>query len=105
VLTWLGLISYSVYLLHPLVIETYHHFAWTRQQHSLAVQVLLAAGILALVIALSSVTYLLVERPMQNLGRRVGRRLDAKFGPDRLPEVVPVPARPAMAGRRHPATE
>src|SRR6266571_4260681 len=26
VLTWLGLISYSLYLLHPLVIEVYHHF-------------------------------------------------------------------------------
>jgi peptidoglycan/LPS O-acetylase OafA/YrhL len=105
VLTWLGLVSYSVYLLHPLVIEVYHHFAWTRQHHSFALQVLLAAGILAMVIALSSVTYLFVERPMQNLGRRVGRWLDAKFGPDRPPEVAPAPARPAMAGRGRPATE
>jgi peptidoglycan/LPS O-acetylase OafA/YrhL len=69
-LTWLGLISYSVYLLHPLVVEVYYHFTWTRQHHPLGEQVLLAAGILAIVIALSSATYVLVERPAQNLGRR-----------------------------------
>jgi peptidoglycan/LPS O-acetylase OafA/YrhL len=104
VLTWLGLISYSVYLLHPLVIEVYHHFAWTRQHHRFPLQVLLAAGILALVIALSSVTYLFVEQPMQNVGRRVGRWLDGQFGPDRVPDAPPAPA-PAMAGRGRPATE
>jgi peptidoglycan/LPS O-acetylase OafA/YrhL len=105
VLTWLGLISYSVYLLHPLVIEVYHHFHWTRQHHSFPLQVLLAAGLLAVIIALSSATYLLVERPMQSFGRRVGRWLDARLGPDRPPDTVPVTARRAMAGRRHPATE
>ena len=104
-LTWLGLISYSVYLLHPLVIEVYHHFHWTRQHHSFPLQVLLAAGLLAIVIALSSVTYWFVERPMQNFGRRVGRWLDAKFGPDRIPDQVPVTPQPAMAGSGHPATE
>jgi peptidoglycan/LPS O-acetylase OafA/YrhL len=102
-LTWLGLISYSVYLLHPLVIEAYHHFHPSRQ-HSFPVQVLIAAGLLAAVIALGSVTYLCVERPMQNLGRRAGRWLDRQFGPDRLPETLPSP-RPAMAGRGRPATE
>jgi peptidoglycan/LPS O-acetylase OafA/YrhL len=104
-LTWLGLISYSVYLLHPLVIEVYHHFAWTWQRHHFALQVLLAAGLLAIVIGLSSVTYLVVERPMQDVGRRVGRWLDTQFGPDRVPDRVPAPAQPAMAGRGHPATE
>jgi peptidoglycan/LPS O-acetylase OafA/YrhL len=104
-LTWLGLVSYSMYLLHPLVIEVYHHFSWTRQHHPFPLQVLLAAGLLATIIALSSVTYLLVERPMQSFGRRVGRWMDAKFGPDRLPDTMPVARRPAMAGRGHPATE
>ncbi len=104
-LTGLGLISFSVYLLHPLVIEAYYHAHWTRQQHSLPVQVLLAAGIVVVVIALSSVTYLLVERPMQNVGRRVGRWLDARFGPDQGPDQVPVGLRPALAGRGQPATE
>ena len=103
VLTWLGLISYSVYLLHPLVIEVYHHFSWTWRPHPLWEQALLAAGLLAAVIALSSVTYLCVERPMQNIGRRVGRWLDAQFGPDRIPDTVPRASRPAMAGRGHPA--
>ena len=105
VLTWLGLISYSVYLLHPLVIEVYYHFHWTRHHHPFWLQVLLAAGILAAVIALSSVTYLLVERPMQNFGRRVGRWLDTQFGPDRAPDMIPLARQPAMAGRGHPATE
>jgi len=104
-LTWLGLISYSVYLLHPLVIEVYHHFSWTRQHHPFWAQGLLAAGILAVVIALSSVTYLCVERPMQNVGRRVGRWLDTQFGPDRAPDMIPLARQPAMAGRGHPATE
>ena len=66
---------------------------------------LIAAGLLVIVIALSSVTYLFVERPMQNVGRRVGRWLDARFGPDRAPGTVPAERRPAMAGRGQPATE
>ena len=102
-LTWLGLISYSLYLLHPLVIEVYHHF-YPSRQHTFAVQVLIAAGLVAVMIAVSSVTYLAVERPAQGLGRRVGGWLDARFGADRIP--APEPARqPAMAGRGHPATE
>ena len=52
----------------------------------------------------SSLTYLSVERPMQNVGRRVGRWLDARFGLDRIPD--PVPARQsAMAGRGYPVTD
>ena len=102
-LTWLGLISYSLYLLHPLVIEVYHHF-YPSRQHTFAVQVLIAAGLVAVMIAVSSVTYLFVERPMQDVGRRVGRWLDARFGPDRMPATEPA-RQPAMAGRGHPATE
>jgi peptidoglycan/LPS O-acetylase OafA/YrhL len=102
-LTWLGLISYSLYLLHPLVIEVYHHF-YPSRQHAFGVQVLIAAGLVAVMIAVSSVTYLAVERPAQGLGRRVGRRLDARFGPDRIAATAP-PRQPAMAGRGHPATE
>ena len=53
----------------------------------------------------SALTYLFVERPMQNVGRRVGRWLDDRFGPDRAPDHVPAAPQPAIAGRSHPATE
>jgi peptidoglycan/LPS O-acetylase OafA/YrhL len=82
-LTWLGLISYSVYLLHPLLVEVYDHLPWVPRDHPFWLQMLLAAAFLAVLIAISSLTYLAVERPMQNAGRRVARWLDVHFGPDR----------------------
>ena len=106
-LTWLGLISYSVYLLHPLVIEVYHHFTWTRHHHHFWLQALIAAALLAVIVGVSSVTYLLVERPMQNLGRKVGRWLDRHFGPDHAPQLfgprAEPAAEPALAQGRRPA--
>lgn len=95
-LTWLGLISYSIYLLHPLLIEVYHHMQWTRQQHSFWLQLLITAALLVVLVGACSLTYLLVERPMQNAGRRLARWLDATFGPDRVP---------LLARRTHAATE
>src|SRR4029077_6541862 len=94
---------YSLYLLHPLVIEVYHHF-YPSRQHVFGVQVLIAVGLVVVMIAVSSVTYLAVERPAQGLGRRVGRRLDTRFGPDRIPATEPA-RQPAMAGRGHPAAQ
>jgi peptidoglycan/LPS O-acetylase OafA/YrhL len=102
VLTWLGLISYSVYLLHPALIEVYRHFSWTAH-HSFWVQVAFDALFLAILIAACSATYLFVERPMQNVGRRLARRLDARFGPDRLP--APVRAREPALAHGSPQTE
>ena len=83
ILTWLGLISYSVYLLHPALIEVCRHLTWTAH-HSFGVQVLLDALFLVILVAVCSATYLLVERPMQGVGRRLAKRLDARFGPDRF---------------------
>jgi peptidoglycan/LPS O-acetylase OafA/YrhL len=94
-LTWLGLISYSVYLLHPPLIDFYQHLRWTAH-HSFWVQVASDALFVAILLAVCSVTYLLVERPMQEVGRRLGRRLDGRFGPDRLPVRVRT-AEPALA--------
>ena len=83
VLTWLGLISYSVYLLHPLLIEVYIHLPWLPRHHPFWLQGLLAAAFGVVLVGVSSLTYLAVERPMQNAGRRAARWLDHQFGPDR----------------------
>jgi peptidoglycan/LPS O-acetylase OafA/YrhL len=83
-LAWLGLVSYSVYLLHPLLIDIYGSIPWTSGSHPLATQVALASGFFAAMLALCAVTYYFVEAPMQRLGRRIAARLDARFGPDHL---------------------
>jgi peptidoglycan/LPS O-acetylase OafA/YrhL len=96
VLTWLGLISYSVYLLHPVLIEVYRHVPWTGRHHSLWPQLLVDALFLVVLITLCSLTYLFVERPMQDAGRRLARWFDARFGPDRGPDQ-PRGTRPVLA--------
>jgi len=103
-LTWLGLISYSVYLLHPQLITIFYHFRWLRH-HKFWHQVAVDASFVAILVVLSSLTYLLVERPAQNAGRRLARRLDARFGPDRLPERKPMAREPALATGPRAAAE
>jgi len=96
VLAWLGLVSYSVYMLHPIVLNAYRSFHVFRRPHPFAVQLLLAAGIVAVVLACSALTYYFVESPMQRVGHRFARLLQARFGPDALTESVPVPDAPAV---------
>jgi peptidoglycan/LPS O-acetylase OafA/YrhL len=71
---WLGMISFSVYLLHPLVFDAYRAVPALHRTHTLPVQGLMFAGCVAVIIGLSTVTYYLVERPMQRLGRRLSGR-------------------------------
>jgi peptidoglycan/LPS O-acetylase OafA/YrhL len=104
VLTWLGLISYSVYLLHPALIEVYRRLASSAHHYSLWPQLLVDASFLVILIAVCSLTYLFVERPMQNMGRRLAGWLDARFGPDRAPGRVPA-AEPVLARRTQAAAE
>jgi peptidoglycan/LPS O-acetylase OafA/YrhL len=68
---WLGVISYSVYLLHPLVFDAYRSIPVLHRKHTMPVQFLFFAGLLAVIIGLSALTYYFVEKPMQRLGRRV----------------------------------
>jgi peptidoglycan/LPS O-acetylase OafA/YrhL len=72
---WLGMISYSVYLLHPIIFNAYRTIPVLHRKHTMPDQVLLFAGILVVIIGLSALTYYLVEKPMQRLGRRVAARL------------------------------
>jgi peptidoglycan/LPS O-acetylase OafA/YrhL len=71
---WLGVISYSMYLLHPIVFNAYRSIPVLHRPHTLPDQVLFFAGLLAVIIGLSALTYYLVEKPMQRLGRRVAAR-------------------------------
>jgi peptidoglycan/LPS O-acetylase OafA/YrhL len=71
---WLGLISYSVYLLHPLVFDAYRSVPALHHTHAMPVQYLMFAGCVAVIIGLSALTYYFVEKPMQRLGRRVAGR-------------------------------
>jgi peptidoglycan/LPS O-acetylase OafA/YrhL len=83
VLAWLGLVSYSVYLLHPLVLDVYDKIPFAPgDRQPLWLQVGATAVFLAVLLACCSVTYYLVEAPMQRLGRRVAAKLDARFGSD-----------------------
>jgi len=77
---WLGMISYSVYLLHPLVFDAYRTVPALHRAHPLDVQALLFAGCVTVIIGLSAVTYYSVEKPMQRLGRRFGQGAAAGSG-------------------------
>ena len=71
---WLGVISYSVYLLHPLVFDAYRSVPVLHRKHTTPDQVLFFLGLFAVIIGLSALTYYFVEKPMQQLGRRVAAR-------------------------------
>jgi peptidoglycan/LPS O-acetylase OafA/YrhL len=71
VAAWLGVISYSVYLLHPLVFDAYRSVPALHRTHTMPVQAALFAALAAGIVATSAATYYLIERPMQRLGRAV----------------------------------
>jgi peptidoglycan/LPS O-acetylase OafA/YrhL len=77
---WLGRISYSVYLLHPLVLWVLRPYLHEARQLPLPVQLLVAVGYLAIVLIGSSLAYRWVERPGQALGKRVARAVERRWG-------------------------
>lgn len=77
---WLGMISYSVYLLHPLVFNAYRSVPALHRRHTMADQVLFFAGLVAVIIGLSALTYYFIEKPMQRLGHRVAARFPNATG-------------------------
>ncbi|WP_405613526.1 acyltransferase family protein [Streptomyces sp. NBC_00076] len=70
-LTGLGTISYSVYLVHPVLLAVIDSTVGRRRQDSLALEVLFFAVLLPLCL----LTYRYVEAPSQAWGRRVARRV------------------------------
>jgi peptidoglycan/LPS O-acetylase OafA/YrhL len=87
----LGLISYSVYLLHPILLQLFLAGS-TRSTAPWPAQALAVLGLVAIVLAVSAVTYRLIELPAQRFGRTVARRAT----PDR---VVPTPTAAPEAAR------
>jgi peptidoglycan/LPS O-acetylase OafA/YrhL len=89
-LAWLGLISYSLYLVHyPLIQLLDPVLTWLADHlHGLA-ELPAVAAFLALLSGLSALTYRLIEQPAQRLGRRLAR--PAPAAPP-IPEPEPTPA-------------
>ena len=77
---WLGMVSYSVYMLHPLVFNAYRSIPVLHRKHAMPEQVLFFAGLMAVIIGLSALTYYLIEKPMQRLGHRVAARFPNTTG-------------------------
>jgi peptidoglycan/LPS O-acetylase OafA/YrhL len=79
VLAWLGMISYSLYLIHPLILDAFRDIPPLHDaSRGLAVQIPLAAGLLAVIIGASAATYYLVEKPMQRVGHALARRWERR---------------------------
>ncbi|WP_433610856.1 acyltransferase family protein [Dactylosporangium sp. CA-139114] len=78
VLVRLGVISYSVYVVHYVVILWMGPVMQRHLHEPVFVQVLWALGFLALSLGISELTHRLVERPAQRLGRRVAQALDGR---------------------------
>jgi peptidoglycan/LPS O-acetylase OafA/YrhL len=82
-LAWLGLVSYSVYLLFPLLLDLYDSIPLPQvYQNDAWLQVAASGLFLAALLACAAATYRLVEVPMQRLGRRLSKRLDNRSRPD-----------------------
>ncbi|MBB4939675.1 peptidoglycan/LPS O-acetylase OafA/YrhL [Streptosporangium album] len=73
----LGLISYSLYLLHHPLLRLVNALVGDVRAMQPVVQVSLSAGFVTVVIGLSRLTYRYVELPMQRLGRRLAQRPSA----------------------------
>jgi peptidoglycan/LPS O-acetylase OafA/YrhL len=101
VAAWLGLVSYSVYLLHPLVYNAYRSTPIYHHHYGTLAQILVAAALVAVILAASAVTYYAVEKPMQRLGRRVARWHRAQ-APARSGLLTTEPAAARALPRRMP---
>ena len=97
---WLGKVSYSLYLLHQVLLYVARHYVPDLGQRSLAVQVLGAGVYFAVLFTWVAWAYRLVERPGQEVGRRVARALDQRWGSDKRVPSIRRPAQRPPVDRR-----
>ncbi|GGL00745.1 hypothetical protein Sme01_40700 [Sphaerisporangium melleum] len=89
---WLGLVSYSIYLLHPLVLQVVRRITWDPALLTLEERLSWLATLFAVVVALAALAYRYVERPAQELGRRLAARHGTAPQRDDPSARIPVPA-------------
>ncbi|NUR90727.1 MAG: acyltransferase [Nonomuraea sp.] len=84
-LTWLGVVSYSLYLVHHPLLKYFVELTGDVRAAPLGAQLALAAVALAAILGASALAYRLVERPGQALGRRLvasrTQELSARINP------------------------
>jgi peptidoglycan/LPS O-acetylase OafA/YrhL len=86
-LEWVGLVSYSIYLMHTVLLSAFHQiFDPFRDTASLATQTGVAVAYFTLLFGIAWCTYRFVEAPGQRIGRRLARNLKA-------PRPAPKPRR------------
>ncbi|MBE1561324.1 acyltransferase family protein [Nonomuraea africana] len=73
-LAWLGMVSYSVYLLHHPLLKYFVAITGDLRRSPLAIQALMGTLFVGLVLGASWLTYRFVEIPMQRLGRHLTTR-------------------------------
>ncbi|GAA0807072.1 acyltransferase family protein [Spirilliplanes yamanashiensis] len=99
-LAWLGRVSYSIYLLHPLVRVTLPELWPGADDYPFAGQLAVGAVYLAATLLAAWAAYHLVERPGQRLGKRVSVWLDARLPADRCVRTPAGPAAPEVPTAR-----
>ncbi|MFG1879004.1 acyltransferase family protein [Sphaerisporangium sp. NPDC049003] len=73
VLVWLGLASYSIYLLHPLVLQVIRSLTTDPSGIPLMTRLVWEAVFFTSVIGCAALSYRFVERPAQRMGHRLAR--------------------------------
>ncbi len=77
-LVWLGVISYSLYLVHLPILLIVMRLVGEMRWAALPAQIGISVVVLALLVPVSWVTYRFVERPLQRMGRRLTDRHDSE---------------------------
>jgi peptidoglycan/LPS O-acetylase OafA/YrhL len=75
---WLGLVSYSIYLLHPLILQVVRKLTVDPSGIPLLVRLAWEAVLFATVIGCAALSYRFIEKPAQRLGRRLARAADER---------------------------